>query len=209
MQEKILPIIALLILLLGGGYLLFQKTPAPQINIIDLKGFNPPLGNPEAPVKIIEFADFQCFFCKKFYMESFRSIKEDYINKGLAVLYYRDFIILGPESTQASLASKCAREQNKYWAYVDLLYENQGLENSGAFNKENLIKFAEKLNLDKNKFEKCLNEGKYIKEIEEDTKAALKLGARGTPYIIINNDKIEGAYPYKYIKAVIEKYLKK
>ncbi len=210
--NQILPAILLIILLLGGGYLLFQKTPIKytanvftNLNLENLKGFNPPLGNPDAPVKIIEFSDAQCFYCKKFYMESFKKIKDEYIDKGLAVFYYRDFAFLGPESIQASLASKCAREQEKFWEYIDILFENQSV----GFNKENLIKFAERLNLDKEKFEKCINEGKYMDEIQEDIKAAQTLGVRGTPYFIINNDIVEGAYPYEYIKQIIEKYIKK
>ena len=214
--NQIFPVLLLLILILGGGYLAFQnitpiKAPANinNLNLKDLIGFNPPLGNPNAPVKIIEFSDFQCPFCKKFHFESLNKIKEEYVDKGLVVIYYRDFAFLGPESVQASLASKCSREQNKYWEYVDILFENQSGENLGVFNKENLIKFAEKLNMDKEKFEKCLNEGKYINEIQEDIKEAQKIGVRGTPYIIINNDVIEGAYPYEYIKQVIEKYIQK
>lgn len=211
--NQILPAILLIILLLGGGYLLFQsKIPVKDtintltnLDLENLKGFNPPLGNPNAPVKIIEFSDAKCFYCKKFYMESFKKIKDEYIDKGLAVFYYRDFAFLSPESIQASLASKCAREQEKFWEYIDILFENQSV----GFNKENLIKFAEKLNLDKEKFEKCINESKYMDEIQEDIKAAQALGVRGTPYLIINNDIIEGAYPYEYIKQIIEKYLKK
>jgi protein-disulfide isomerase len=217
--NQILPALVLLILLISGGYLLFQnvtpiKTPANISvnlnNVENLTGFNPPLGNPNAPVKIIEFSDFQCPFCRKLYFESFKKIKEEYIDKELVVFYHRDFAFLGPESLQASLASKCAREQNKFWEYVDILFKNQAGENVGSFSKENLIKFAEELNLDKEKFEKCLNEGKYMmNEIQQDLQAAQKLGVRGTPYLIINNDIVEGAYPYDYIKAIIEKYIKK
>jgi protein-disulfide isomerase len=215
--NQILPVLVLLILLISGGYLLFQnvtpiKTPtniSANLNVENLIGFNPPLGNPDAPVKIIEFSDFQCPFCRKLHFESFKKIKEEYIDKGLVVFYYRDFAFLGPESVQASLASKCAREQNKFWEYVDILFKDQAGENVGGFSKENLIKFAEELNLDKEKFEKCLNEGKYMSEIQQDLQAAQKLGVRGTPYLIINNDIVEGAYPYDYIKAIIEKYIKK
>ncbi len=216
-QNQILPLILLLILILGGGYLavnykvkLNQQAPNfNNINLDSIKGFNPPLGNPNAPVKIIEFSDFQCPFCRKLYFETFKKVKEEYIDKGLVVWYYRDFAFSGPESLQASIASKCAREQGKFWEYVDILFENQAGENVGGFSKENLIKFAEKLNLNKEQFTKCLENNKYMDEVQKDLEDAKNLNVRGTPCLIINNDIVEGAYPYEQIKLIIEKYIKK
>jgi len=220
MSQNLLPILLLLVLLLGGGYLLVNKklpstnlpslsVTSSNINIEALKGFNPPLGNPDAPVKIIEFSDFQCPFCKKLHFEVFKEVKKDYIDKGLAVWYYRDFAILGEESINASLASRCAREQGKYWEYVDLLFLNQGEKGVGSFSKENLISFAKSLNLDIEKFKECLESKKYLNEIQEDINAAINLKVRGTPFVIINNDIIEGAYPYETFQKTINKYLTK
>jgi protein-disulfide isomerase len=179
-----------------------------NINIEQTKGSLPPLGIATAPIKLIEFSDFQCPFCRILYFETLSKIKEEYIDKGLAVLYYRDYSFLGLESVLASLASRCANEQNKFWEYHDILFKNQKGENLGNFKEENLIKFAEELSLDLEKFKKCLDEKKYYNEIQQDIINAQTIGVRGTPFVIISNGfnsyGVEGALPYEYFKNIID-----
>jgi len=105
-----------------------------NINIEQTKGSLPPLGIATAPIKLIEFSDFQCPFCRILHFETLSKIKEEYIDKGLAVLYYRDYSFLGPESVLASLASRCANEQNKFWEYHDIIFKNQKGENLDVVN---------------------------------------------------------------------------
>lgn len=214
MNQNLFPLALLILLILGGGFLFLNKPiiktqTSFSFDINSLTKNSVPLGNPNAPVKIIVFSDFQCPFCKKLYFETIKRIKEDYIDKNLAVLYYKEFAILGKESIDAALASKCAKAENKYWEYVDLLFNSQAGENIGSFSEENLIKLAENLGLDKEKFKKCLEEKQYINEVQDDINQGVSLNVRGTPYIIINNDVIEGAYPYSEFQKIINKYLKK
>jgi len=188
--------------------------PAQKLKIDDINksiGTLPPLGDPSAPIKIIEFSDFQCPFCKILYAQTFPLIKEQYIDKGLAVLYYRDYAFLGPGSILASLAARCANEQNKFWEYRDKLFKNQEGESKDNFKEENLIKFAQEINLDSEKFKKCLSEKKYYDNIQKDIIEAQNIGIRGTPFVIISNGTssygVEGAKPYQEFKMIIDRVL--
>ena len=116
-----------------------SQKPAPaavvgsQVADANLEDDDPFLGNPEAPVTIVEFGDFQCPFCGKFFRESEPQIIERYVKTGKAKLVYRDYAFLGPESEDAAVAAGCAGEQGKFWEFHDYLYNHQRGENGGAF----------------------------------------------------------------------------
>jgi protein-disulfide isomerase len=105
------------------------------------------LGNPKATVTIIEYSDYQCPFCGKFYRDTLQAVKTNYIQTGKISFVYRDFDFLGPESFRASEATWCAKEQGKYWEYQGYLFNHQNGENGGAFSDENLKLFAAELGL--------------------------------------------------------------
>ncbi|HEY0220819.1 MAG TPA: DsbA family protein [Candidatus Paceibacterota bacterium] len=164
----------------------------------------PVLGDPNAKITIIEFSDFQCPFCGKFFTQTFPEIKKLYIDTGKAKLVYLDFAFLGEESTDAARAAKCAGEQGKFWEYHDELFYNQKGENQGAFNKSNLKKFAAEINLNSADFENCIAGTKYNKLIFEEQALGRKYGISGTPGFIIGDQLIKGAYPIEYFKQAIE-----
>ena len=89
-------------------------------------GKGPTLGSAGAPVTIVEFADFQCSFCKKFWADTLPKLKESYVKKGQVRIIYRHFAILGKFSEQAAMAADCAGEQGQFWEYHDKLFANQG-----------------------------------------------------------------------------------
>lgn len=183
------------------------------------------LGNPEANLVMIEWADYQCPFCGKFYKSVEREIIDKYVKTGKLRFEYRDFAFLGEESRLAAEAARCADEQGKFWKYHDYLYEHQNGENQGAFSKENLKKFAKELNLDTVKFNLCLNSKKYKEDVIKSFKEAVNFGVVSTPTIIIgtlpitikksgkkiqeikNGDFILGAYPLETFEKVIGRYL--
>src|SRR4249919_161955 len=142
-------------------------------------GSGPSLGSPSAPVTIIEFSDFQCSFCKRFWAETLPKLKEAYINTGKARFSYRHFAILGKHSEQAALASECAAEQGKFWEYHDQLFKNQG---GLAFTEAKLKQYARDIGLNAGAFGTCLGNGKYKENVERETAAAANLGGRGTPF---------------------------
>lgn len=110
-------------------------------------GTNPLMGNASAPVKIVEFADYQCPYCGMFKNQIESRLKLEYIDTGKASFDFRDFAFLGRESFDAALAARCASDQGEFWPYHDKIFDNQNGENQGAFSPENLKRFAVDLGL--------------------------------------------------------------
>ena len=148
------------------------------------------LGEQNAPVTVVEYGDFQCPFCGKFFKETESVLRENYIKTGKVKFIYRDFAFLGQESFWAANAARCAGEQGKFWEYHDYLYGNQRGENQGAFSKSNLKSFAAALGLDKEKFNACLDSDRYLEEIKKETKAGGEAGGQGTPANFFNANPI-------------------
>jgi len=167
------------------------------------------LGDQNAPVTIIEYSDFQCPFCDKFFKETESALREKYIKTGKVKFIYRDFAFLGQESLWAANAARCAGEQGKFWQYHDYLYNNQRGENQGAFSKDNLKSFATALELEKEKFNACLDSEKYTDLIQKETKAGGEAGVQGTPASFINGTLYPGALPTATFTQIIDDELNK
>jgi protein-disulfide isomerase len=175
------------------------------------------LGNPEAPVVMVEYADFQCPYCGKFFKETSPLIIDSYVKSGKVLLAYKDFAFLGPESGRAALAARCAKDQDKFWQYHDFLYshlwdtyysKNQNGENVGAFSDANLKKFAANLKLDTARFNECMDKDTHAAAVAESTDEARDFGVTGTPAFFINDKSITGAQPYAQFQKIIEDELK-
>lgn len=185
------------------------NAPAPGKKVnVDIGHF-PVLGNKDAKVTIIEFADFQCPFCERFYTGAEAEIIKNYVDKGLAKFAFRNYAFLGAESTWAAEAVECANEQGKFWEFHNYLYTHQGGENVGAFSKDNLKKFAKELNLDANKFDSCLDSDKYAKNVADDLAAGKEAGVNGTPGTFVNGQLVVGAQPFSAFKTLIDSELQK
>jgi len=165
-------------------------------------------GDPNAPVTMIEFGDFQCPFCGRFFTDTEPQIDEAYIQSGKVRFGYFNFAFLGPESQWAAEAAECAADQNKYWEYHNMLYSSQSGENQGAFNKDNLKKFAEELALDTSAFNECLDAGKYAQLIQDESSTASSIGVRSTPTFFINGQAVVGAQPFEIFQQTIDSLLK-
>lgn len=174
--------------------------------ILAALGKGPALGRNDAPVTIIEFSDFQCSFCKRFWSNTLPKIKESYINQGRVRFVYRHFAILGKFSQQAAMASECAAEQGKFWEYHDKLFTSQGWS---ALSDSKLKQYARELKLDPQDFDRCVDSNKYKKKVEGETAMAASLGARGTPAFFVNRRFLAGAQPFEVFRRVIESELKK
>jgi protein-disulfide isomerase len=117
---------------------------------------------------------------------------------------YQHFAFLGSESQWAGEASECAADQGAFWEYHDKLFDSQSGENRGAFNKENLKRFATELGLDSEAFDECLDSGKYTSIVQDETRAAQSLGVRSTPAFLINGKPVIGAQPFEVFEQYIE-----
>lgn len=176
-------------------------------------GNYPVLGSPSASVTIVEFGDFQCPFCGKFFRETERQIIDQYVKTGKARFAYRDFAFLGDESIAAAEAAACANEQGSFWQYHDNLYnylwdnyyaKGKSGENVGAFSSANLNRLAADLGLDGARFSACLSGHKYRSDVEKDTADGRARGVSGTPAFLINGKLVVGAQPFSEFKTAIE-----
>lgn len=193
---------------LGGGSAPSQ--PNQPVGKVDVKpGSYPALGNKDAKVSVIEFADFQCPFCERYYTQVEKDLIKNYVNAGKVKYYFRNFAFLGQESTWAAEGASCANEQNKFWEFHDYLYSHQGQENSGAFSKDNLKKFAASLNLNTDQFNQCLDSDKYKAQVDQDTNEGKTAGVNGTPTVYVNGTMIVGAQPYSAFQQAIDAELTK
>ena len=168
----------------------------------------PPLGEEKAKVAIVEFGDYQCPFCGRFFQQTEPMIREQYVKTGQAKFIWRDFAFLGPESFWAAEAARCANDQSKFWQYHDILFNRQNGENQGVFNKDNLKKFAGELGLDQTVFDTCLDSGQHTQAVKDDTDSGRLAGVSGTPATFVNGQIVEGAQPFEVFKNLIESHLK-
>ena len=180
------------------------------------------LGNKDAPVTIIEFSDYQCPFCRKFWTETFGTIKKDYIDTGKVKLVFRDFPLssLHPMAQPSAEAAECVREKggdSGYFKFHDKMFSEQNIIDSGSvsgpvtktaiYTNDNLKKWAKDLGYD---ISSCLDSGKYKSEVAKDTSDAAAAGLQGTPGFVImkSGDKegatLKGAYPLSAFKQALD-----
>ena len=164
----------------------------------------PTRGDEDAPVTMIEYADFQCPFCGKFARDVEPELIERYVEGGMLKIEWRDFPCLGQESVNAALAARAAQEQGKFWEYHDALYREQGSLNSGTFSDEKLVALAEEAGLDADRFESDLTSGKHERAISQDLQEGQRLGISGTPTFFVNDTMLVGAQPIEAFDEAIE-----
>ncbi len=155
-------------------------------------------GDPQAPVTIIEFSDYQCPYCQAV-EATLKQVLGKY--EGQVSLGYRDFPLyqIHPQAKLAAEASRCAADQGKFWEYHDLLFGNPSLLQEPA-----LIEHARKLGLDESRFESCLSAGKFRPSVEADQQDGLKAGVTGTPSFFINGVFLSGNQPFAEFARIIE-----
>lgn len=192
-----------------------SQPSAPSLIMVSLDD-DPFKGNPNAQVIVVEFSDFQCPFCSRFYQQTLGEIQRDYIDTGKIKFVYRDLPLdnLHPNARPASIAAECADEQGKFWEYHNVLFEKQSEWNRlpKADFQTTLIQYASDLGLQTSSFESCLSSEKIADEVNKDTLDAAKYGATGTPAFFIGNEKdgfvkLSGAQPYPNFQAAIDAQL--
>ena len=162
-------------------------------------------GNKDAPVTIVEFSDYECPFCQRFYLQTLPQIEEKYIKTGKARLIYRDFPLdFHKNAEKAAEAAECAGEQDKYYEMHNKLFETGVSGGVSAFKQ-----YATDLKLNSTKFNECLDSGKMKAEVQKDAADGQSLGVTGTPAFFINEQELVGAQPFSVFEQVIEDELKK
>jgi len=173
------------------------------------------LGDVNAPVKIVEYSDLECPFCKRFHQTT-KQIMDEYGKSGEVALVFRHFPLaqLHSKAPKEAEATECAAELGgnaSFWAYVDRLFEITPSNNRLELSQ--LPEIAAYIGLDKTKFSICLESGKYADKVAKDLANAAATGGRGTPWsIVVARDgskyPINGALPFSQVKTIIEAALK-
>ncbi|MCS7039028.1 MAG: DsbA family protein [Anaerolineae bacterium] len=182
-------------------------SPTPDTDFADEP--QPPLGDANAPVLIVEFSDYQCPFCLRHFQQTMPKLREQYIDTGKVRYVFKDFPLdsIHPQARKAAEAANCAGKQGQYWPMHDRLFAEQ---NRWAENNEAVTVFkqlATELGLDAAAFAACLDGGETAAEIEEDLQEGLLAGVQGTPAFFINGRFISGAQPFEVFQQVIEQML--
>ena len=172
--------------------------PAPGVKKGSAAGKAPWKGGPKAKVIIEEFTDFECPFCKKGWRVMDRVIRH-YGGKVRLVFRHMPITKIHPQAMQAAEAAVCAQRQGKFWAMQDQIFSN-----NKKLSRANLIRYARRIGLNVPKFTKTLDSGSCKAQVLRDMKRAKTLGVSATPAFIVNGTKVEGAYPFRYFKKIID-----
>lgn len=162
-------------------------------------GDAPVRGPRNAPVMLVEFADYQCPYCQKIHPE-LKQLEQEF--PGKVAFAFKDFPLPAhSRAPKAAEASRCAGEQGKYWEYHDMLFEGKGLD------KDQLQQYARDLKLDTTRFESCLDSGKEAAAVEKDMAEGKVLGITQTPGFFVNGHFFAGAVPYSTLRELVQQQL--
>ena len=187
-----------------------QKVQMPLL----IENASPVFGSKDAPITLVEFGDYQCFYCNRFFHTTEPDIVKNYVNTGKVKMIFKDYTIIGQDSINAAHAAHCAQEMGKFWEYHDVLYNHWTGENNGWASSQNLFEFAKQVGLDEKDFNACMAEARHVSIIKGSVSDAKTLGLTGTPgFFIIGPDnsvtKLSGAQPYDVFEEIFKSELQK
>jgi protein-disulfide isomerase len=162
------------------------------------------MGEVDAPVVMVEYADFQCPFCGVFARDTHPELKDRYVDEGILRIEYRDVPILGEESVTAALGARAAANQDAFWDFHDEVFSEDRERNAGELAEERLVEMAADLGLDTERFRADLEDPATMEAVQRDLQEARDLGVSSTPAFLINGRPILGAQPLDAFVAVIE-----
>ena len=171
------------------------------------------MGDASATVTLIEFTDYQCPFCARFFTQAFPQIKKNYIDTGKVKYVVRDFPLSFHQNAQkAGEATECADDQGKFWEMHDTLFNKQGEWSNASDLAATFGTYAGDLKLNVSTFADCLSSGKYADEVQKDMADGSAAGIDGTPgFWVVGKDgkgeQISGAQPYANFAAAIDRLL--
>lgn len=192
-----------------------QESGPPKVTMMTfLDNGSPILGNPDAPITLVEFGDYQCHYCNVFFHNTEERILKNYVETGKVKMIFKDYNIIGPDSVTASHGAHCANDQGLFWEYHDKLYNNWSGENNGWASSENLFKFAQEIGLNMDQWSECMVNSKHSEIILASNQDAKMLELTGTPsfFVIDPNNKVTklfGAQPYSQFENIFNSILEK
>jgi protein-disulfide isomerase len=203
----------IVLIVLGAAVILLaiiiwpQVAPIGDIVVPQIKSYpltdGSAMGDPQAPVVIEEFSDFLCSYCGYFHLNTLEHIVEQYVTTG-QVYFVFNLFPLNQQSQQLAQAGLCAAEQGSFWQYADILYANQAALSSERNIERLLEALAENVSLDVDQFQTCVQEERYLDQIQQAYLTGINNGITGTPSFLINGKLVKGARPLSDFQAEIE-----
>lgn len=190
-----------------------EQQQAAQPVKLDIPSYLPFLGEESAKINIVEFGDYQCPFCERFFQQTEPQIMSDYVDSGKVRFYFADFQFLGEDSVTLGQGAWCANDQGKYYEYHDYVYANQGVEHSGWGTPDKVKEIAKNVEgIEAAAFASCLDSKKYEARVKELTQLGQRSGVSGTPTTFVGNSEkgfvaLVGAQPYAVFQQAIDQYL--
>lgn len=204
----------ILVLIIGFGIFALVQSffDGPSISESDYKG-QPAIGDPNAPVKVMEFGDYQCPSCKLFNDEVYPKLKEEYIDTGKVQFSFVNYQFMGDDSFNAGEAGEAIFKQSPeaFWKYHQLIFANQENHIPGEWTQEFIIDLVKReipeVNIEQ--LSKDLKEGTYKSEVEKDNQLAKGVPVKSVPAAYVNEKPVANSADYEELKKVIEEELAK
>jgi protein-disulfide isomerase len=165
------------------------------------------IGDPNAPVALVEYADFQCTACAQMNSDAFPQLLQEYIAQGKVALTFVPNAILGDESTAATEAALCANDQGQFWAMQGALFASQDGQNDGGFSDDRLRAIAKKVGLDLDQYDSCMEANTHAGDVQNYHAVAQQAGISSAPTFVLNNAEPFGWDSWDSLKAEIDSAL--
>lgn len=170
----------------------------------------PSLGDPNAPVKVVEFGDYKCPACKLFHEQVFSRLRAEFITPRLVEFYFINFQFIAPDSVTAGIAGECIlrQDEDSFWEYHNAVYENQGPESQAWASRANLMRLVREhvSGINEPALEQCIAQETHKADVEQDMQIGRQTGVRSTPSIFVNGQKVANP-SYNSVKRAIERAL--
>lgn len=173
------------------------EIPPPIADELAIDG-RPTSGPPDAPITIVEFTDYQCPFCRRYFEQTYAELRGRYGEQLRYVVRNLPLTSIHPNAQKAAEAAECAHDQGRFWDYHDLLFQR-----SRELGTDSLKRYAAELGLSQPVFDQCLDSGSKETLVNSDVREAFLNGARGTPSFFINGYLLAGAQPIEVFEEVI------
>lgn len=157
------------------------------------------IGSADAPVTIVEFTDYDCPYCRRYYSETFPKIMEQFGGQIRYVMRHFPLVSMHPEAVKAAEAAECAGEDGLFWEYHDLI-----MNGVPSLSLESLKQYGAELGVNTTSFDRCLDEGHKASLVQQDLRDGYMHGVRGTPNFFVNGYSLSGAQPVEVFGAYIE-----
>lgn len=175
------------------------------VNLTDL-GFT--RGAADAPIRVVEFSDFGCGYCRKFHAETYPALEEEYIETGKVAWKYIPFVLgMFPNAVEAAMAGECAGAQDRFAVMRDRLFRDQGEWRKASDPYELFKRFAREEGLDQDRFARCVDERRPSERVRANIQAGRDVGVRGTPMFLVQGYPLQGALPLSVFRDVFDRVL--